>query len=126
MKKQNKLIKRMICILLTVLYCSTIMTTVFATSGILGDGANVTPTLGRDEGISTMTSDVLAYVQWFGWAIAIGMIIYIGIKYMMAAANEKADLKNGLIRYVIGALIIGGASSIFPVIWSVASTMGNP
>ena len=51
-------------------------------------------------------------MQWIGYAIAIGMLVFVGIKYVMASANEKADLKNSLIKYVIGAVLIAGAVTI--------------
>lgn len=60
------------------------------------------------------------YVQWFGYAIAVGMLLYIGIKYMMASANEKADLKKGSISYVIGAIIVVAASTLFGILSSIA------
>ena len=55
---------------------------------------------------------VLGAMQWIGYAFAVGMLIYIGIKYTMAAANEKADLKKGVINYVIGAIVITSAVTI--------------
>lgn len=67
-----------------------------------------TPPSGMDD----MTSTILGVIQWSGLAIATGMIIYIGIKYVMSAANEKAELKQSLINYVIGALVIICATSI--------------
>ena len=30
----------------------------------------------------------------------------------MASANEKADLKNSLVRYVIGAVLIAGGTTL--------------
>ena len=44
---------------------------------------------------------ILGNIQWIGYAIAIGMLIYIGIKYTMASASEKADLKGYMIKFVI-------------------------
>lgn len=55
---------------------------------------------------------ILGVIQWIGYAFALGMLIYIGIRYVMAAANEKADLKKGSINYVIGAIVIAGAVTI--------------
>lgn len=57
-------------------------------------------------------SNIIGYIQWIGYAIAVGMLVYIGIKYVMASANEKADLKNSLIKYVIGAVLIVGGVTI--------------
>ena len=77
-----------------------------------------TPTGGTK--LANMGNNVLGYVQWFGYAIAVGMLLYIGIKYMMASANEKADLKKGSISYVIGAIIVVAASTLFGILSSIA------
>lgn len=63
-------------------------------------------------GATALASNVLGFVQFVAYAIALGMLIYVGIKYVMASANEKADLKSALVKYVIGAIIIAGASTI--------------
>ena len=60
---------------------------------------------------------ILGTIQWIGYAIAIGMLIVIGIKYVIAASDEKANLKGALVKYVIGAVLIAGASAIAYVIW---------
>lgn len=61
---------------------------------------------------ATTATSIIGYIQWIGYAIAVGMLVYIGIKYVMASANEKADLKNSLIKYVIGAVLIVGGVTI--------------
>ena len=53
------------------------------------------------------------------------MLIYIGIKYTMSAANEKADLKRGLINFVIGAVIIAGAATICGWLAEFGKELGN-
>ena len=68
------------------------------------------------EKISNMAVEILGALQWFGYAIAIGMIIYIGIRYVLSAANEKASLKQSSINYVIGAIIVASCTTIFPAI----------
>ena len=57
-------------------------------------------------------NSILGVVKFVGYAIAIGMLIYVGIKYVMASANEKADLKSALVKYVIGAILIAGATAV--------------
>ena len=68
---------------------------------------------------NTVASNILGAMQWFGYAIAVGMLIYIGIKYTMSAADERANLKGSLVKYVIGALLIVTASSIIGWIISI-------
>lgn len=69
------------------------------------------PTIDSDLG--EMVKTLLGAIQWVGYAIAIGMLIYIGIKYTMVSANEKANMKQASINYVIGAIIIAGVVTLF-------------
>ncbi len=99
-----KTMKKIASVLLTVSILITLGTSVFATVP--------TPNIGNATGFADIGSNVLGYIQWFGYAIAVGMLLYIGIKYMMSSANEKADLKKGSINYVIGAVLVFAASTI--------------
>ena len=63
-------------------------------------------------------------MMWIGYACAIGMIVFIGIKYIMASADEKANLKGMLVKVVIGSIIIVGSLTITNVVISLMSS-GN-
>ena len=81
------------------------------------------PTTGENKitgEAATFVDSILGTIQFVGYAIAIGMLIYVGIKYVMASANEKADLKNAMIKYVIGAILIAGAATIAPWFFNIA------
>jgi TRAP-type C4-dicarboxylate transport system permease small subunit len=87
------------------------------TTGTVPGGITISdPTI--DPTMSDKVAQILGAIRWFGYAIALGMLLYIGIKYMMSAANEKADLKKGSINYVIGAVVVVAASTIFGAIQS--------
>ncbi len=76
--------------------------------------ANGLPTMNgvaRPE-VRNVSVKVLGCIQLAGYAMAIGMLLYLGIKYMMAPANEKANLKSSSVKYVIGALLIGGVTGL--------------
>lgn len=117
--------KKIISVLLTLILCFSIINPIYATGGIIT--STVQPSLGEGQNagkIAEMVSQILGYLQFICWAIAVGMIMYIGIKYVMSAANERAELKNSSIRFVIGALMIGAASSVFTIIWNIANGLG--
>lgn len=97
--------KKLVSVLLTLAMVATMMSAVLANP--VGD-PSATMVGGADDAIRT----VLGAIKWIGYAFAIGMLIYIGIKYMMSAANEKADLKKGLINYVIGAILVAATATI--------------
>lgn len=87
-------------------------------------GTDVVVTIGTtNAGMVSMVSDVLGFLQFAGFAIAVGMTIYAGMKYMMSAANEKAELKESSIRLVTGAIIVAGVSGLFPLIWKAFETL---
>ena len=74
----------------------------------------ITPsyTVSEGDAMASKIRTIIGTMQWVGYAIAVGMLVFIGIKYVMASANEKADLKQALIKYVIGAIIIVFATTI--------------
>lgn len=111
-----KIMKKMISVLLTFALIFSMSVSVFAIS---------VPEIGTEapEGLDTVGSKVLGYVQWFGYILAIGMLLYLGIKYMMSSANEKADLKKGSINYVIGAILVAGASAVVGVLANIGTAI---
>ena len=102
--------KKFMSVLMTVLMLCSSFSIVLAEDTVTAPP--VTGHLFGESGATTFVSGLLGTVQFVGYAIAIGMLIYVGIKYVMASANEKADLKNAMIKYVIGAILIAGASTI--------------
>lgn len=112
-----KTMKKIASVLLTVSILLTLGTSVFATVP--------TPNTGSATGFADIGSNVLGYIQWFGYAIAVGMLLYIGVKYMMSSANEKADLKKGSINYVIGAVLVFAASTIVGLFKNVGESIAG-
>lgn len=71
--------------------------------------------------MQTTLGTVLTVVRTVAIGISIIMITYLGIKYMSAAPTEKANIKNQLITFTIGAVIVVGAVSILGIIKNVAN-----
>ncbi len=107
-----KKMKKVVSVLLTISMLISFGTMVFA-NGSIGGVTISTPSNNELAGIG---NNVLGYVQWFGYTIAVGMLLYIGIKYMMSSANDKADLKKGSVNYVIGAVIVAAAATIVGIL----------
>ena len=112
--------KKFVSILMTVtmlcMMCSVVLAAPSTTTTVPSFSPNMT---GVDTSAKSFANKILGFVQWAGYAIAVGMLIYVGIKYVMASANEKADLKNSLIKYVIGAVLVAGAATISQWIFNI-------
>ena len=65
----------------------------------------------------------------FNALLATGTIItvfiggFLGIKFMLASAEEKADIKQALIPYIVGCIVIYGAFGIWKIIITVLDSM---
>lgn len=70
--------------------------------------------------ITAIVKGIVNFIAYCGYAIAMGMLAYIGIKYMLSSANDKANMKQGVINYLIGAFLIGGASLVATTIVGLA------
>lgn len=82
-----------------------------------GRGTEIADSLGLNDveakpvdGIDA--AKILGVMQWLGYAIAVGMIIFCGIKFVMAGAGEKAKIKETLVPILIGAILIACAVTI--------------
>lgn len=115
--KTKKILKTLLTVAMLVV-CFT--SCVYAEDGIISEvlKGEVTP---DDGGFGDILNKILGYVVWFGWFIAIAMIITVGIRYTMAPANERADLKNGSIRYIIGVLLLASLTTVFGAIMGIFS-----
>ena len=85
---------------------------------------SVTPAL-PDATMEDMIDEILGMLAAIGYAVAAGMLIYVGIKYVMASANEKADLKNSSIKYVAGAIILFSISATYDIVEALMIEIGG-
>ncbi len=75
---------------------------------------NITPT--QLPGIKAVT--LIGIIQWIGYIVGIGMFIWIGIKYLLAGAGEKAKAKETLIPLLIGAFMVTAGTAITAAVFS--------
>lgn len=67
--------------------------------------------------LNDIVGTILGFVQVIGSAIAVIMIVVLGIKYMVGSAEEKAEYKKTLLPYIIGAGLVFAASAIAGIVF---------
>lgn len=65
-------------------------------------------------------------LRLFGTFLAVGAMMVIGIKYMSGSIEEKANYKKTMIPYLIGCILIFGASTIAPQIIEIFENVSEP
>ncbi len=110
-----RIVKKILSIFLTIMLLFN-MVVLAGNEGLI---PTAKPSLGgADNGnFKTSVNTILSVVQYVGYAFAVGMLIWLGIRYTMAPANERADLKAGSIKYVVGAVIVFTAATVFPALY---------
>lgn len=81
--------------------------------------------LDTSSGVNIITKSigpVLSIVRIVAVGISVIMITFLGIQYMSAAPQEKADIKNKLITFTIGAIIVVGAVTLLGIIKNFADS----
>lgn len=113
MKKAKK-------ILLTVLPVLMLALVVFVSFGSnIAAVSQDFPSASEGSGITavtTMTNNVWATVLTILQILAFAAIVIAGVRYMFASADQKADIKKGLIYLVIGAILVFASSTIVKVV----------
>ena len=76
-----------------------------------------------DTAVQKIWGTVLTVLQ----VCAVAALVFAGVKYMFASADGKAEIKNGMLGLVVGAILVFGASAVikFIVNASTAVTNGN-
>ena len=109
-----------------------ILTTVATILLIMSMGASVvygltpkdmqanTSATGTNE-VQSLGQNVMGVIQVAGVVIAVIILMVLGIKYMMGSAEEKAEYKKTMMPYIIGAVLIFGATTIANAIYNFAN-----
>lgn len=118
---KNKTLKIMSVLVLITMVVMCLSNIVMAADSDLLDpkGVTATPTTASGS-VSNIVSQVLGIVQVIAIGVAVIMLVVLAIKYISAAPSEKADIKKGLTVYIIGAILLFGASGILQIIKSFA------
>ena len=113
--KLNKIIS--MCLIFILIIC------LLSATALAGDPTDVTQLFGGDlasinEGDSTDTKipgaidSIIGLVQVAGTGIALIAVSLLGIKYMLASVEEKAEIKKYIVGIVIGAVLVFGGIEI--------------
>ena len=109
MKKSMKIVSTLMIALMIIM----VATPVFATS------VTVTPVAPTEtSGILNLAGKILGFLQWIALIGGVLIIAVLGIKYMMGSLEEKAEYKKTMIPYLVGIVLLLGASGIVKAIAS--------
>ena len=127
MKKTMKLFS---IILIAMVIVSGMATISLATGGSGSDSSSTVDGLfeGGDadtEGLENVGASLVDIITTVGIIVAVIVLLIIGIKYLMGSASEKAEYKKTMIPYLVGAVIIFGASAIAKAVIAMSESIAG-
>ena len=96
-------------------YCSSI-------SKIQKTMTGVTNVTGGGD-VKTMINTIIGVFQAFGTAILVAAVLMLGIKYMLASSQDKADLKKQAVPILTGCILLFAATTIAKIIADIGSSL---
>ena len=117
--------KKLLCIVLIVLCIVMVASTCFAASEIKPEDISGTANVDMG-GVKTFGDKLATIIRSVGVVVAVIVIMVLGIKYMMGSAQEKAEYKKTMIPYLVGAVLLFGATTIAGAVIDFSTTQNNP
>jgi choline-glycine betaine transporter len=80
------------------------------------DPGNFSGNTSGTEGLANLGNTIIGVLQVVATIVAIAVLLFVGIKFLLASPSEKANIKGMLIPYLIGAIIIFATVPILQII----------
>lgn len=88
-----------------------------------GDGDGMTEEDKKE--VSSKASIALTVITYIGTVASVVMLGVIGIKYMLGSVEQRADYKQDLVPYVVGAVMLFGISTIAEILKLIGENINN-
>lgn len=76
-------------------------------------------------GIITLGNKIVTFIRIIGTIISVGILVVLGIKYMMASPEGKADYKSNMLPYVVGAGLVFAATWIATAVYQMIGSLSD-
>ena len=83
--------------------------------------SEIDPNAKGASNVKDIGGEIVGFIQVIGTIASVGMLIVLGIKYMMGSAEERAEYKKSMFPYLIGAVLIFAASNLTQIIYDWAT-----
>lgn len=85
-------------------------------AGLIKEADTVVIETGASNTAESVIGTIISAARIIGICFAVVMLLTIAMKYMTAAAGDKADIKKSAVAYVVGAIVLFAVTGILGVI----------
>lgn len=121
MKKSIEIMVKILIIALSIVLISTVVL-----ADDLLDPSKITGTsTDASNSVTSIANIVFGIIQVIALAVAVIMLTILGIKYVSASPEGKADIKKSATIYIVGAVLLFGTTGILQLIKSFANSLSK-
>ena len=124
MKRATKILGIMLVALMIVMVMMPMCAAVDVNPGEIANSLKGTASDAQEQ-VVNIGNQIIGIITTVGVVVSVIILLVLGIKYMMGSASEKAEYKKTMIPYLVGAVLIFGASAITTVVVQLASLGGT-
>lgn len=73
--------------------------------------------------MKSMAEKILGYMQLVGSIISVIVLMIIGIKYIFASIEERAEYKKTMLPYIIGCIMLFATTNVAVIIYEIAKNI---
>ena len=74
-------------------------------------------------GVGNWFGAAIGALKFIGYGVAVVMILWLGIQYMLAQPAKKAELKGKMWSMLIGIILLVAGVTIIDIIWNAAENL---
>lgn len=117
-----KRIAKILTVLIIIATIATMLSAVFAegAADVLGQLKGNT---GAATAVTKTANNIIGIVQVICYAAAVIMLVLLGVKFITASPEGKAEIKKSAIIYVIGAIIVFAAGTLLGIISNLSTNV---
>ena len=117
-----KRIAKILTVLIIIAIIATMLSAVFAegAADVLGQLKGNT---GAATAVTKTANNIIGIVQVICYAAAVIMLVMLGVKFITASPEGKAEIKKSAIIYVIGAIIVFAAGTLIGIISNLSTNV---
>lgn len=112
--------KKKIISILVIMLIMIMTTTVFATEINVDKLKDINNPTGTSS-LTSISGKIIGIIYVVAILVSVGMLVIIGIKYMVSSPDQRADLKGRAVPYLIGAALVFGAANILKFVEKIST-----
>ena len=120
--------KKYLKVMLILVVVLSLMTTV-AFAGPFSNASKTATDKGNGSSMvgyaNTIGGSIIGVVQTIGYIVAVVMVLYVGIQWLIGTPAKKQELKGRMVSLIIGAILIAGGVTILDWVATVATSDFN-